>query len=212
MPSGKTASVRDRRREQELELRRADVVAAASVVFAEKGFQGTQVAEIATAAELGLNTVYGLFKGKDELYEAVIQDAATTVRDRVQAEVEAISDPAEQLLGVIDALLACFEENRHLLRIYSHSTHGLPWRARQGLGDGSFEVFRDFTTWLFQIASRAKDTGALRDLDPETFSLALIGAVTTTAARWVEAPTQESLSAVAPRIRTLFERLLEREE
>ena len=43
---------------------------AAAAVFAQKGFQGAQVAEIANAAEVSLNSVYGLFKGKEELYEA----------------------------------------------------------------------------------------------------------------------------------------------
>ena len=42
------ASPRERRREREQELRRADVIGAASRIFAEKGFHDAQIGEIAS--------------------------------------------------------------------------------------------------------------------------------------------------------------------
>jgi AcrR family transcriptional regulator len=206
----KPRSRRDERREREIELRRSDILVAAAAVFSEKGFQGAQVAEIANAAEVSLNSVYGLFKGKEELYEAVIHAAAATVRDRVRAEVDAIEDPAAKLLAVIDALFACFDEHRHLLQIYARTTHGLPWRVRQAMGEDSLEIFQGFTVWLLGIAKAAKRAGRLGDLDPETVTLSLIGAVTTTAARWVESTRREALRDAAPRVRAVFEALLTR--
>ncbi|HEB88768.1 MAG TPA: TetR/AcrR family transcriptional regulator, partial [Deltaproteobacteria bacterium] len=130
-----TKSPREERRERELARRRDDILAAASRAFSEKGFQDTQVAEIANAAEVSLNSVYALFKGKEELYEAVLSTAARTVGSRVRDAVRDIPDPAERLLCIIDALFACFEEHRALMRIYANSTHGLPWRVRQSMGE-----------------------------------------------------------------------------
>ncbi len=210
MPQSKPRSAKEERREQEIRLRRNDILAAASQSFAEKGFQGTQVAEIANAAEVSLNSVYAQFKGKEELYEAVISSAAKTVGDRVQNAVLEISDPAEQLLCVIDELFACFEEHRDLMRIYANSTHGLPWRVRQSMGEDSLVAFQTFTIWLINRANEAKKTGCLEHIDAETFALSLIGTVTTAAARWIEDPAQESLSSAAPRVRTLFARILGR--
>jgi AcrR family transcriptional regulator len=203
-----TRSIRDQRRQREMALRRDDVLVAAAAVFSEKGFQGAQIAEIANVAEISLNSVYGLFKGKEELYEAVIHTAAATIRDRVKGEVEAISDPAEKLLCVIDALFGCFDEHKHLIRIYTRATHGLPWRVRQALGEDSLEVFQSFRSWLLGIAMEAKRAGRLGDLDPETVALSLVGAVTNTAARWVEEPREESFAEAAPHVRALFEALL----
>ena len=208
MAARKTQSRRDQRRERENELRRHDVLAAAASVFSEKGFQGAQVAEIANLAELSLNTVYGLFKGKEELYEAVIHQAVETVRDRVLTDVEAVEDPGERLLAVIEALFACFDEHRHLLQIYARTTHGLPWRVRQAMGADSLEVFQGFSVWLTGIAKEAKRAGRLGTLDPETVALSLVGAVTTTAARWVESPRKEALVDAAPKVRAVFEALL----
>ncbi len=210
MPARKKRSVKEERREREVALRRDDILAAASQVFGDKGFQGAQVAEVANAAEVSLNSVYGLFKGKEELYEAVISSAAKTVGDRVQNAVRDVPDPSDRLLRVIDELFACFEEHRHLLRIYAHNTHGLPWRVRQSMGEGSLQVFQGFTIWLIELAGQAKKAGSLKDIDAETLALSLIGTVTTTAARWVEDPREESLSEAAPRVRALFAQLLGR--
>lgn len=207
MAARNTRSIREARRDGELALRRNDVLAAATRVFSEKGFQGAQVSEIAVAAEVSLNSVYGLFKGKEELYEAVIHAAAATVRDRVRAEVDAISDPVEKLLGVIDALFACFDEHRPLLKIYARTTHGLPWRVRQALGDESLEVFQSFRTWLLALATDAKEAGQLGDLDPEIVAMAISGTVTTAAAHFVEEPREETLGEAAPRVRALFQTL-----
>ena len=208
LPKDKPRSAKEERREQEIMLRRNDILAAASRAFADKGFQGTQVAEIAHAAEVSLNSVYAQFKGKEELYEAVISSAAKTVGDRVSNAVRDITDPAEQLLCVIDVLFDCFEEHRDLMRIYANSTHGLPWRVRQSMGEDSLEVFQAFTVWLIDRAHEAKKLGYLLNVDAETFALSLIGTVTTTAARWIEDPAHESLSSFAPRVRTLFAQLL----
>jgi len=119
-------SVREKRREREAEFRRADIIAAASIVFGEKGFHGAQVAEIAAAAEISLNSVYTLFKGKEELYEAVLYAAAATIRDEMQAKAEALADPAAQLLSTIDSLFTCFDSHRHLLSIYARTPGSLP--------------------------------------------------------------------------------------
>ena len=208
MPKSKSRSAKEERREQEILLRRNDILAAASQSFAEKGFQGTQVAEIANAAEVSLNSVYAQFKGKEELYEAVISSAAKTVGDRVRNAVLDIADPSQRLLRVIDELFACFDEHRHLLRIYAHNTHGLPWRVRQSMGEQSLQVFQDFTIWLIERTNDAKRAGSLPNIDAETFALSLIGTVTTTAARWVEDSRDESLSESAPRVRALFAQLL----
>ena len=166
------------------------------------------MAEIANAAEVSLNAVYALFKGKEELYEAVVHAAVATIRDRVQVQMEGCSDPAEKLLLVIDALFDCFGEYEHLLKIYARATHGLPWRVRQALGPESADVMQAFASWLQRIAVDAKKRGRLGSLDPEAVSLALIGAVTTTAAQWVDSSSKRPLSEAAPRVRALFEALL----
>lgn len=208
MSTPQTPSVRRTRREREAELRRADIIAAAAGVFGEKGFQGAQVTEIATAAELSLNSVYAQFKGKEEIYEAVLHAAAATIRDEVQARAEALVDPAAQLLSIIESLFACFDNHGHLMRIYARTTGGLPWRVREAMGEDSLLVLQEFTAWLVGVARRAAKEGKISGLDPEALAFALIGAITTSATHWIEDPSRESLSDSAPRVRAIFERII----
>ena len=73
-------SRREERRERELELRRADVIAAAAAEFAEKGFDGAQMSALAARAEVALGTLYSLFESKEQLFQAVIETSADAIR------------------------------------------------------------------------------------------------------------------------------------
>ena len=203
-------SLRERRRQLEQDHRRADIVRAASRMFGEKGYDGAQIAEIASAAEVSLASVYSLFEGKDEIYQEVIVSAASSIREVVQGKVDAVEDPAERLLCLIDSLFVCFEENQHLLQIYARGTHGLPWRMRQVMGDAPMRLFQSFTAWVASLAEEAKKAGCLPDVDPEAFAVSLIGAVTGTAAHWIEHTPERPLSRAAPAVRAIFERVLVR--
>jgi len=210
MASAQPGSFRAERRAQELSLRRADVIVAASFVFAQKGFQGAQMSEIAAFAELSTKSVYALFLSKEALYEEVIRSAAEAVRAKVQQLIDAIEDPREQLLTLIDSLFSCFDEHGDLLQLYAKSTHGLPWKVRQSLGEPSLHVFQDFTNWVITIANKAKQKGHLSDLEPEAVAVSIVGSVITAAARWVEGENQKPVSAAAPAVRAIFEHVFAR--
>jgi AcrR family transcriptional regulator len=204
MRSGRGRSPREQRRERELALRRADVVAAASAVFAEKGFGDAQMGEVSTAS------LYALFAGKDELYREVITTAAGVVLDAVRAAVEAVADPRERLLVAIDSLFACWERDQALLRIYMRGAHGLPWRIRESMGEDALQIFHEARAWIEELATGARRAGYLAGLDPTTFALALVGTATTVSMHWLETTPERPLSeAVAP-VRAIFERLLAR--
>jgi AcrR family transcriptional regulator len=201
-------SPRAQRRRLEQEQRRADVIRAASSIFGEKGYEGAQIAEIAAAAELSLASLYALFEGKEQLYQAVIEVAAVSIREIVFDKIEPVPDPAERLLTLVDSLFDCFEQNRDLLRIYTRSTGGLPWRMRSSLGDSAVTIFQNFIDWVAELAQDAQKTGYLRGLDPEAFALTLIGSVTTTAAFAIERAPGRPLTDSASGVRAICKRIL----
>lgn len=208
MSTATTPSPKERRRAEDLTRRRGDAIAAGAAVFAEKGFHDAQMTEIAARAELSRATLYALFKGKDELYVEVIATTARGVRDLVRKQVEEIEDPAERLLGVIDALFACWEASQDLLRIYARGTHGIPFRIRQELGDESLRVFQEFGDWVTELAEAAGRAGQLGGLDPRALATALIGSATLMATNWIETTPELPLSRAAQTVRPIFERIL----
>ena len=207
MQEARGRSLREQRRERELALRRADVLATASAVFAEKGFGDAQMGEIAARAEVSTASLYAMFAGKDELYREVITTAAACVRETVRARVEAVADPRERLLTVLDALFAC---DQALLRVYVRGTHGLPWRIRESMGEDAFQFFRELSAWIEELAADAQRAGCLAGLDPSTFALALVGTASTVSTHWIEVTPERPLTDALAPVRAIFERLLAR--
>ena len=79
---GATApSLRDRKRERT----RQALIAAAAELFERNGYDGTTVAEIAAAAEIGTRTFFSYFASKEEI---LFPDSDA----RVQATIDAIAD------------------------------------------------------------------------------------------------------------------------
>jgi AcrR family transcriptional regulator len=201
-------SRRDERRADEIARRRSDVLSAAAAVFGAKGYHDAQISDIAAAAEVSRASLYAMFESKEELYFEVISDAANAIDRMVRERVDRLEDPADQLLCVIDALFECYEANQDLLRIYTLGTHGLPLKAHDAMGDSSLRIFVEFTDWVVSIARRAKRAGYLRGHDAETVAVALVGAVTTRAARWIEFTPERPLSRAAPAVRGIFRDVL----
>lgn len=203
------ASPRERRRREDVERRRADVLAAASSVFAAKGFHEAQMSEIAAAAEVARNTLYTLFASKENLYEETVAAAHERIRGVVEERADSLDEPGERLLSVIDSLFRCYEDNADLLRIYARGTHGLPTQIRGAMGESSLRRFQSFTDWVIGLAREAQRAGHLGGLDAETVGVSLIGTVTTTAARWIELAPERSLEDRAVHVRRQFALLLE---
>jgi AcrR family transcriptional regulator len=201
-------SRREERRERELSLRRADVIAAAAAEFAEKGFDGAQMSALAGRAEVALGTLYSLFESKEQLFQAVIETSADAVRASIQAEVLAVSGARERLLHLIDAGFAHFQSDPVFFRIYAQATHGWPARIRATLGESAQAQFTGFVQWVVGLARDAAAAGALRGIDPETFGLVLMGALVNITSALTAGTTTRSIEALAADVRALFERLL----
>jgi AcrR family transcriptional regulator len=204
-------SPREERRERELELRRADVIAAAAAEFAANGFDGTQMSALAGRAEVALGTLYSLFESKEQLFQAVIETSANAVREAIEAEVAAVADPRERLLRLVEASFERFRSDPAFFRIYAQSTQGWPARIRASMGESAQARFTEFAQWVIGLARDAANAGALRGIDPEAVGLVLMGALVNVTAAISAGATTRDADALAADVRALFERLLARE-
>lgn len=66
---------------------RQKIIESAVKLFAEKGYEGTSVREIANGAEANLSMISYYFGGKEELYKTVIRDFALSARDDFEAQI-----------------------------------------------------------------------------------------------------------------------------
>jgi AcrR family transcriptional regulator len=77
-----------RRRREQAEQTRRDIIAAASRLFLDRGYAGTTMAAIAAEAGVVVETVYRAFDGKAALLRAVVEAALAGGIERAQRPVE----------------------------------------------------------------------------------------------------------------------------
>src|SRR6185312_12720981 len=94
---------------------RARLLAAAEKVFAEKGYDGAKLSDIAEEAGVSVGAVYFRFKDKDALFQAIAETFADEVRARMQ-NVMADGAPEEIIAKVVTGTAANMRAHRGLFR------------------------------------------------------------------------------------------------
>jgi len=92
------------------EERRAEMVAAASRLFAQQGFVRTSVAEIVTAVDVAKGLFYYYFTTKDDMVKAVVEGYCSYLGTLAQgvAQGEGTAEEKFERLLSLDAWDACF--------------------------------------------------------------------------------------------------------
>jgi AcrR family transcriptional regulator len=90
-----TMKTRWRRRK---EARPDEILAAALASFAERGFAATRLEDVAARAGISKGTLYLYFKGKEDLFEAVVRATLVPNIERLEALTATFDGPSAQLL------------------------------------------------------------------------------------------------------------------
>lgn len=86
-----------------MSARREELTRIAARLFAEQGYQGTSVNDVAVAAGVTRTLVYKYFKDTDELYLACVRAARAELEDRFATAALAQQDPGDQLRAGVTA-------------------------------------------------------------------------------------------------------------
>ena len=147
--------------------RRADkrdaIIGAATELFADKGFSGTSVQEIADAAGTHKTTVLYHFATKDALHEAVLDRALGRISD-VMREFLAGEFKRARVGYLLDQMLAFYAEHPSLARLLEREL------LEPGGSEAYLERFVD-PIYVPAVASfeRAMKAGLIRSVDPALF-------------------------------------------
>jgi AcrR family transcriptional regulator len=170
------------RREQLIQISRA--------LFAEKGFDGTSIEEIAATAQVSKPVVYEHFGGKEGVY-AVVVDREMQKLLRMITEALSASHSLIKLEQAAIALLQYIEESSEGFRILVRDSH-----AASGTGS--------FASLISEIASQVEDVladeFASRGYDPKLapmYAQMLVGMVALTGQWWLDVrkPGREEVAA-----------------
>jgi AcrR family transcriptional regulator len=105
-------------RQERSRATRTRILAAAERVFAEKGYDGARLSDIAAAAGCSVGTMYFRFKDKDALFFAIAESFAADARARLEALLSgtARGGPREIVEEFVRATAANFRAHKGLFR------------------------------------------------------------------------------------------------
>jgi AcrR family transcriptional regulator len=167
-----------RARESSGPARRADLIAAARTIFADRGYHETTVEDITRAAGVAKGTFYLYFQEKREIFLAIIRELLDTIKS-IGASVSQLAPGDDPLAFMARSeaaalrLMEIFQDNRPLAR--------LAYRESMGMDAGLEAMLREFYREVAEIEAQnirvAQRVGLLRPCDPLLTAYAHIGMV-----------------------------------
>ena len=140
------------------------IESAARRLFANRGFAGTSMADIATAAGVSKATVFHHYRNKRQLYEVLVGDAFAGFREQLIPLLDAEGDVQGSLRDFAAAHLERLTRMQGTMRLIAREM--LSWTAGSGEELVSGEISRNFSL-LVDAIRRGQARGTVRaDADP----------------------------------------------
>jgi AcrR family transcriptional regulator len=120
----KQTSLRKPKRRLSAEARRERIAEVAMEVFADKGYEGTSIGEIARAADITRPVVYDHFRDKKELYLWLLERERNRAVEHVTARLKADAPADVRIWRTIDAFFNYAEEHPFAWRMLFRESTG----------------------------------------------------------------------------------------
>ncbi|MFE5322051.1 TetR/AcrR family transcriptional regulator [Paenibacillus sp. NPDC056579] len=152
--------------------KRDNILKAALILFAERGYDGTTVPMIADTAEVGAGTIYRYFANKETLVNVLFQECVKRFAETVRQGYPDSGSIREQFGHVFRGMVRFAKE--HIHELYFIDTHS---NARYLDGE-SRETFRHLMDFLHSYAATGKEQGIIKDLPSDALIAIVFGAFT----------------------------------
>jgi TetR/AcrR family fatty acid metabolism transcriptional regulator len=191
----------------EPEKRRA-ILHAAVRVFAERGYHGCRIADVARAAGVAYGLVYHYFRNKDELLESVFAEQWAILINALKAIDEGPGTASEKLAGVCGFVLDVYKTAPTAVRVLILEVTRTPNALRAG---STPQTFAAAVGILAELVRQGQERGELRrDLEPVVAAAGVLGALEMTLTGLVmglvrpPSPPEEEIDRVKDQLVTLI--------
>ena len=158
----------------EPEKRRA-ILHAAVRVFAEKGYHGCRIADVARAAGVAYGLVYHYFRNKEELLESVFAEQWAILINALRAIDDGPGTAADKIAAVYGFVFDVFKTAPAAVRVLILEVTRTPHSLRAG---STRETFEQAVRLVADVLRQGQARGELRpELDPVVAAAALLGAL-----------------------------------
>ena len=154
------------------------IIEAAAHVFAQKGYAGAAVADIAVKAEIGKGTIYAYFDSKEDLFFAVFEWFMLQTGAAAKVSISHLGEPAAQRLEALsDSIMAMWDEIRDAftltIEFWAASSSS---QMRQRFKEAFRRLYEEFRAIVVALIRDGIERGEFRaDVNAESVAAALVG-------------------------------------
>ena len=158
--------------------KRKQIIEAAAQVFAQKGYAGAVVADIAIQANIGKGTVYEYFNSKEDLFFAVFEWFQKKTEKAATVGISSLGGgAADRLIVLNDSLMGLWDEIKDafvlVMEFWAASSSTQMRRRFKGAFKQIYDDYRGIVSALIQDGI---NSGEFRsDVNPKSVAAALVG-------------------------------------
>jgi AcrR family transcriptional regulator len=154
------------------------IIEAAARVFAQKGYAGAAVADIAVKAEIGKGTIYAYFDSKEDLFFAVFEWFMLQTGAAAKVSISHLGESAAQRLEALsDSIMAMWDEIKDAfvltIEFWAASSSS---QMRERFKEAFRRLYEEFRAIVVALIRDGIERGEFRsDVNAESVAAALVG-------------------------------------
>jgi AcrR family transcriptional regulator len=158
--------------------RKDQIIEAAAQIFAQKGYSGAIMADIAIQANIGKGTIYEYFKSKEDLFFAVFEWFQKKTEKAATVGISSLGGSATDRLKVLNStLMELWDEIKDVFVLVMEFWAASSSAQRRQRFKGAFkELYNDYRKIVSSLIQEGVNSGEFRsDIKPEPVAAALVG-------------------------------------
>jgi len=173
-PNRSTPRARGRLRsglpETRFDRRLSEILAHATAVFDEKGYEGASMRDLSRASGMSLAGLYYYFESKEKLLYLIQRHTFTTIVERLRRRLDGVLDPEARIRVFILNHLEYFLANQKAMKVLSHEDEVL----KNGHGVEIAGLKREYVRSCVELLEQFKRAKEL-EFSSRTAALSLFG-------------------------------------
>jgi TetR/AcrR family fatty acid metabolism transcriptional regulator len=178
------------------------IIAAATKVFAKKGFFNARISDIAKEAKVADGTIYLYFNNKFDILISVFEEEIGKIIEQVKKAIEQEDDPKQMLAIFVRKHLTVMKKNKNLAEVIQIELR----QSDKLVKDYRNTIFQEYINLISDIIKRGQEQNLYRqDVLPGVAKRAFFGALDEVSRVWsVSLETHYSLEEVIDQVISLF--------
>jgi AcrR family transcriptional regulator len=175
------------RKEREHQLRRDEILRAATKLFATKGYHSTTMNEIAKEAEFSTGSLYNFFKNKEELYFSLLYEKIEELAGLVDITRTMPGSACAKFDRAVDITLDYFERERDFFRIFTvHRDSFFEASLRSDFTERLRTQIFKYIEDLVSVAEEGIDAGEFRSFSGHEIAMSFTAIIHSFLVMWIE--------------------------